>query len=145
MLSFTMLAFLAKAVHLTPYHEDALRIEHSGDEEKQWIKIVDIPEGPSAFVIAGMSYLDKSAYCEVNLEAFQTGRLGYSLSSVTGEILYRDHKRLHPGMNNLGLSLANCPNGIYQLDMTFEQEEKILIIEKTAENRIKASLVSPMK
>ncbi|MEL6635222.1 MAG: hypothetical protein AAFW73_13110 [Bacteroidota bacterium] len=117
-------------------------LNHVSSDDYQIIKIVDITQGPSLFVISGMSYLNKSAHCEVNIEVFQPGRLEYSLSSITGEILVRDHKRLDQGLNNVGISLADCPKGIYQLDLQLEREQKVLIIEKTAKNKIKASLVS---
>ncbi len=125
--------------------EDDSRSPNSFSDEHQIIRIVDAPHGPSLFVVAGMSYLNKSAYCEVNIEVFQPGRLEYSLSSLTGEILIRDHKRLEQGLNNVGISFADCPKGIYQLDMQLEQEQKVLIIEKTAKNKIKASLVSHLE
>ncbi len=115
---------------------------NSDSDDRQMIKIVDVPEGPSLFVVAGMSYINKRAYCEVDVEAFHPGRLDYSLTSIKGDILFRDHKRLDQGLNHLGVSFADCPNGLYQLDLQLEQEHKTLIIEKTAQNTIKASLVS---
>lgn len=140
-----ILGILLYFISFTTVFADSFSVFPPEVKNQIYIKFRDVPEGPSLFIVAGMTYTYQSSYCEINLEVYTDGHLDYQLSNLSGEVLLWDNQRLTNGSNNLGLSLSGYPAGIYQLDMSLGKEQKTLIIEKLPHNKIIANLITKVE
>ena len=98
------------------------------------------------FMVVAMGSTEVSKIFDLTIDALNNVTIEYTLKNKKGEIISNNQQSLFVGLNDIQIDLEGETEGVYFITLRIDKEEEMLVIQKVADPKKKANLVSkPLK